>query len=382
VLARMALVGGDTVADSATRAIAGVVIRRNSAGARRSGRDDSQLSSRAITALGALPFARALPVLDSLATRQSSGGSARNGRVADELIVELERASLQSYTASLHPDSARARQHLMATLGKLTNKTKPIREQLAQLDSMEQAELRSCAPAGDRVCDDRDKALLFIADNPALEFGYQDLVAHHGTDYRGAASALETIIARHPERVWPRKSLATLYHESLAIEDTSFFAKSYEVMRELGTAEEYRALRASSPDDYLRIQTDFAEVAFSARRDGETEALARGVLARSTDPTQRLNAALFAYMSAVVAGDPDVARRFARLQSVARALPPGFDNNFAYPGTEHFIRVSGVPPAVERALLKLCRPGSWYSRAEAATVFDENQRALAALRPS
>jgi hypothetical protein len=152
-------------------------------------------------------------------------------------------------------------------------------------------------------------------------------------------------------------------------------------MRRLRALPAYRALRDTAPEDYRRVEIDYVEIAFSARRYREADSLASAFLSPATrEPTNRLNAALFAYMASVMAGDTALARaRLARLEGEVRALPDQFSNNWTYPGTEAFIKRSDLPDPLKKALLELCRGGLWYSRSERERVIAENRRALGVL---
>jgi hypothetical protein len=251
----------------------------------------------------------------------------------------------------------------------------------------------SCDRNNDDKCDDKETALGFIADHPLGEYGYRDLLNHYAeqSEYAAAAHVLDSLKTQHPDLVWPRKILAEVFHENLALEDSTFFTKSYDEMRDLRQLPAYTELRRFGADDYRRVEIDHVEITFSARRYGETDSLARRVISTTQDAserqydqlfdTRRLNAALFSYMALAMRGDPSgAASRLDKLDAVIRTLPPGFTNNWSYPGTEHFIRTSGAPPALRDALLRLCKSGEWYSTAETADVIAENRRALGAMR--
>jgi hypothetical protein len=229
--------------------------------------------------------------------------------------------------------------------------------------------------------------LVQIEDDPTSEFSYTDLVAHYNAagDIHGAVDALKNVIRERPWAVWPRKTLAYVLHERIAPTDTSAFRQSYEVMQRLRALQEYRTLRDSAMDDYARSEMDFVEIAFSARQYQETDSLAQRLLsprgltgvAYESDPTRRLNAALFAYMSAVMAGNSLLAvARLEQLKAVIDSLPRAFDNKWLYPGTTAFIERADLPRPLREALLKLCKAGHWYSRTDAAAVLELNRDAL------
>jgi hypothetical protein len=301
----------------------------------------------------------------------------------------MSRASLQAFTARLDPDSADGRRQLLLALGGLTNQPKNIVADLRRLVRADTNAARNCDRNDDGNCDDKDEALVYIANNPADEYGYRDLLEHYADtkSYLAADTALERLKQQYPDEVWPRKILAENRHEYLVIKRPEYFRKSYDDMRELRELRSYAALRDSARHDYDRIESDYVEVALSARRYGETDSLAQRILhapARSvrgvTDanlPTRRMNAALFSYLAYVMKGDRAMAEdRLTQLDSVVRTLPTGFANNWSYPGTEAFIRQRKLPAALEQSLLKLCKPGEWYSQSEAAEVIAENRQAL------
>jgi hypothetical protein len=350
--------------------------------------DERRFKRRAITALAALPYPRALPILDSLMAKRLRERPNADPFVADNLRQELERVSVTATTGALSPDSVDARNTLREVLRPLRSQTRLIRRQLAALDSLAAASAPGrCDRTGDGRCDFRDEVLVQIEDDPTSEFSYTDLVAHYNAagDIHGAVDALKNVIRERPWAVWPRKTLAYVLHERIAPTDTSAFRQSYEVMQRLRALQEYRTLRDSAMDDYARSEMDFVEIAFSARQYQETDSLAQRLLsprgltgvAYESDPTRRLNAALFAYMSAVMAGNSLLAvARLEQLKAVIDSLPRAFDNKWLYPGTTAFIERADLPRPLREALLKLCKAGHWYSRTDAAAVLELNRDAL------
>ena len=77
---------------------------------------------------------------------------------------------------------------------------------------------------------------------------------------------------------------------------------------------------------------------------------------KQTD-SQRLNAALFAYIAAVMRGDNTLAgSRLTQFETVIKTLPPQFSNNWAYPGTNEFIRKNPFGEECRRTA-SFCVPG-------------------------
>ena len=142
-----------------------------------------------------------------------------------------------------------------------------------------------------------------------------------------------------------------------------------------------RALETTAPEDYVRIESDFVEIALGARQYAETERVARRLLGDTAKPVDRLNMRLFIYMAAVM--KPDTVRAKSslnELEATIRALPPNYYNNWVYPGTLVFIGRSELEPAMKQALRNLCKEGQWYTQPRAAEIIRENRAALAALQ--
>jgi len=362
-------------------------------------RANVHVRSRAIAAIGRLPYQRSLATLDSLLTRHSRYTGEAVGRwFGDSLRAKLESTAGTASTLAIPPDSSEGRKRVLLTLGQLRNKTPEINRQIALLDSISArvardsiaraSEARPCDRNDDGACDWRDSVLAQVDSTPALEYVYTDLVSHYedNRDVHGAVHALEQIVRDKPRQVWPRKTLAALLHETVATTDTSAFIQSYEVMRELRALDQYKEMRDTAPDDHARIEADFIEVVFSARRYQEADSLAQSYLrsaadtgrsaAARNDTTRLFNSALFAYLSAVMVRDSAAAAsRLDKVQTMVQQWSGGFRNNWQYPGTEAFLRGSGLPQDLIKATLSLCRGGRWSAK-DAADAFAANRSAL------
>lgn len=390
VLLDFASVKDTAVADSATR-----LLTRHTESVLALAKDNdprqARMIARAVATVGSLPFQRAIPILDSLLREQQPAGKLTSSSGTNKLSEELERTAQRAYSVSLQSESLAESKQLLQILQRVSLRDSSIKETLSHLEA-DLVERVSCDRNDDDRCDDKETALSFISEHPFGEYGYRDLLNHYaeGSEYVAAAHVLDSLKRQHPDLVWPRKLLAEVYHENLALNDSNYFTKSYEEMRELRQLPAYAALRSTSPDDYRRVEIDHVEITFSARRFGETDSLARRALSARPDGTERqydelfdtrrLNAAIFSYMALALRGNPiGAANRLDDLETVFRTLPPGFTNNWTYPGTEHFVRTSGAPPGLRDALLRLCKPGEWYSPAETADVIAANRRALGAM---
>jgi hypothetical protein len=406
VLLDFASVKDTTVADSAIR-----LLTRHAenvlAPAKDSDPRQARMIARAVTTLGNLPFQRAIPILDTLLREQPPLGKLTNSSGMNKLSEELERTAQRAYSVSLQSESLADSKQLLQILrrvslrdsialsskdsSRVSLRDSSVKQTLSHIQA-DLFERVSCDRNNDNKCDDKETALGFIAEHPLGEYGYRDLLSHYAeeSEYAAAAHVLDSLKRQHPHLVWPRKILAEVYHENLALEDSTYFTKSYNEMRELRQLPAYAELRRFGADDYRRVEIDHVEITFSARRYGETDSLARRALGATPDgserqydqlfDTRRLNAAVFSYMALAMRGDAlGAASRLDQLEAVIRTLPPDFMNNWAYPGTEHFIGTSGAPPGLRDALLRLCKSGEWYSTAEAAAVIAENRRALDAM---
>ncbi|MGQ0649772.1 MAG: HEAT repeat domain-containing protein [Gemmatimonadaceae bacterium] len=202
------------------------------------------------------------------------------------------------------------------------------------------------------------------------------------SNYRQAAAEFARLRDQFPDRIWPRKILAEIYHEQLSRSDAGAFVRSYDEMSQLRQLPAYRRMQFEAPSDAARIEADFAEIALTARRFDESEATARDLLA-SADPDEarRMNMSLFLYVSRVMQHQPDSAvARLADFERLVLKLPQPFYNNWVYPGSLAFITGSDLPSPLKAALRRLCREGAWYSKAEARDVIAANRAALAMLR--
>ena len=229
-------------------------------------------------------------------------------------------------------------------------------------------------------CDGKDDALRVIAENPTSEDGYRDLYSHFtpATQFRQLADTFELLKARYPTSVWPRKILSELYHEVRSATDTSAFSRAYSELSTLRRLDAFTQMRTRSPENYVRIESDFVEVALSAEKYDEAQTAARALLMKAPAPVDRLNLTLFAYMSDVLRRDRAAAdSSLIALETVIRSLPGSYYNNWVYPGTLVFIDRGKLPAAMKSALRDLCKEGQWYTPQEARRIVAENRAALA-----
>lgn len=313
----------------------------------------------AIMALTRLSHHRAIPLLDSLLSvqRENIRGDAST---LPHLTTQLARVTRQAALA-LRDSSQAKRDSLTAVLASLENS-----------DSKETANAMDILQS----VSDVEEALVYVRNNPASEIGYTSLVASYEDDPGAAAEKLRSLKPEFGRNVWMRKTLAGLYHEVLALTDTSYFRRSYEEMVELSKLPAYRQMRDALPQDFQRIESDFVEAAFSAHQPHVTDSLSQQPAVLVSD-THRLNAALFAYMGFAISGDRDLARdRLTRLGKVIEGLPPTFENEWLYPGTVAFIEANARTPQLKAALLALCREGVWYSKPQARLILKQNTDAL------
>jgi hypothetical protein len=256
-------------------------------------------------------------------------------------------------------------------------------EQVATLTrTMEEAAAASKRCAGD-ACDAKDAARQLIARDSAAEGGYRDLLGHFAEkrEYAQADSEFTRLAARYPESIWPHKVLAEIYHDNLSVADSRFLERSYREMDVLRRMKAFKALPARGAD-LARIETDFAEVALSARKYAEVDEVARSVLAARPTDGQRYNMALFMYIGSVVQHQADSADvRLTRLESIVKTLPADFYNNWIYSGTNQFLGdpTLTLSPVVRNALTALCREGA-YPQKDGMAAIAANRIALAALR--
>jgi hypothetical protein len=314
---------------------------------------------RALGAVGRLRYQRALPFLEALYVDQSTRRTSRSS--TDDVLDVRNRVVRRAYSASVDTGSLSGQKELLGMLRTLKDAPKGITEDLTQ-----------------RVVD-FENAVAFVRQNPAEELGYRRLLTLYTNrgDVTGGVRALDSLKREFPAGVWPRKLLSEAYHESLAPDDTTYFARSYDEMRQLRELPEYATVQRSARADYRRIESDYVEVALSARQFDEVDGVARRLLAETTDTTEWLNATLFAYMAMALKGDTaQAAARLDDLATFAGKVPVGFVNNWRYPGTIAFLRSSTAPAPLKSALIRLCKGGNWFSRDAAADVIAENRRAL------
>jgi hypothetical protein len=314
---------------------------------------------RALSAVGRLRYQKALPFLESLYVAQSAGRTTRSS--TDDILDVRNRVVRRAYSASVDTGSLGGQKELLGILRILKDAPKGLREDLEQ-----------------RVAD-AENTVALIANHPAEEYGYRRMLNQYTDrgDVTGGVRALDSLKRELPTRVWPRKLLSEAYHENLAPDDSTYFAKSYAEMRMLRELPEYRTIQQSARTDYRRIESDYVEVALSARQFEEADRVARRLLEETTDSTEWLNATLFAYMAMALKGDTAAAlARLDELAAFAHNVPVDFVNNWRYPGTMAFLRASRAPAPLTAALLRLCKGEKWFSRAEAAAIIAENRRAL------
>jgi hypothetical protein len=370
-LRNMAAARDTLLANTAIRALRGFVLAPGDSDTAQAWKDP------AIRALGTIPYARALPALDTL-DRELNCAPDRAG------LCEKIRSQMDSvigdvlgwlYAASRSGDCASEAPRLLSIM-------KQLRYGSAQLEEAKREAARSPGDRnGDGVCDRADVALRLIDDSPDAEDGYLSLREYYVDQglFQDAASAQRELKDKYRGSLWPRKILANIYHEYLSAQDTTFFRRSYEEMADLRRLPAFLALARTS-DAWLRIESDYAEIALSARRYRELETSAGAVLAATDDAVYRFNLPLFLYMAQVLKGNADSAgAALDSLESVVHSLPAGFYNGWMYPGTQEFIRRSDLPDDVKGALLGLCREGFWPEGAEMDSVLAANRSALGAL---
>lgn len=329
----------------------------------------------AVQALSRVRYDRALPALAKLlkAVDSKKAPSRADADLADLIKLEMNRVASQAF-AALSPGDAAGREQLRRTLVAFV----PSRTGNDLVDQLQRQQLASqCDRNGDGRCDDRDEALQAIDENPATESGYRELYRHYATDtaYRDAAAAFTRLAEQHAQSIWPRKILAEVYHENLAGDPRSF-ARAYDEMLLMRRLPAYDTLERRNDADYRRVESDFAEIALSARHPRDLELAASAVVGGSATPTQRLNMALFLYIASVVDHDVSAPARLVALERVVDSLPKAFYNEWAYPGTRAYIQQTDMPDSMKSAILELCREGDWYAPAEAKRIIALNRREL------
>ncbi len=344
--------------------------------------DLASRKERVVGAIGELPYARALLTLDSLLRVQRVGKRQPNVDVADMLRGQITQTAKQAYAALPTEASRTERTTLLATLDRLSY---PPGDVIAQLKREIDDNAGKCDRNGDNVCDGKDEALRTIAENPDSEDGYRDLYDHYASknEYTEAETSFKQLRERYPRSIWPLKILSEIYHEHSAVDDVASFARSYAAMDAMRNLDAFRAAERAAPDDYLRIEADYTEIALSAEEYAAAESAAQRVLSRSSDNMYRLNMNLFLYVASVMQHQPDSAvARLTRLEAVIRTLGSDYSNNWVYPGTIAFIQHSDLAPRLKQALIGLCKEGDWYTQSEAAAKIAANRAALKTLTPS
>jgi hypothetical protein len=338
----------------------------------------------ALRAIGAGSYTRALPTLDSLLkTRVNDKVRAKNrasGLFSDMIRDQILRTARQANATVGSRNGGADRAKLLATLNKL-EVTAP--ELSALKEELKQATLESgCEGSTTNLCNGKAEAFKAIGENPASEDGYRDLYSHYttATQYVQATDTFELLKQRYPKSIWPRKILAEIDHESRSIKENGAFERAYDEMIALRKMEAFTELKSKAPEDYVRIESDFVEVALGARRYAETDSVARRLLADNMKPVDSLNMRLFMYMAAVMKPDLAAAKlRLADLETWIVALPPNYYNNWVYPGTLVMIDRSELDPRMKQALRNLCKEGQWYTQQRRKDIIKENRDALAAL---
>jgi hypothetical protein len=339
---------------------------------------------QALRAIGGTSYARALPTLDSLLkSRVVDKVQVKNRTAAvfsDMIRDQIVRTARQA-NASVSSRNSADRAKLFATL----NALEVSAPELTTLKrEAQQATIASsgCDRNADGVCDGNDEALRVIAENPASEDGYRDLESHFNltTEFRQATDTFELLKGRFPNSLWPRKVLAEIDHESRSATDTAAFARAFDEMTAMRKLAAYDVLKTKAPEDYVRVESDFVEVALTAKRYAEAESVARGLLAMTSPPVDRLNMALFVYIGAVMRHDrAAAATKLSELEATVRVLPRDHYNNWVYPGTLAFIARSDLAEPMKQALRRLCKEGQWYTPEQAAAVISENRSTLSTL---
>src|SRR6185503_18535173 len=123
-----------------------------------------------------------------------------------------------------------------------------------------------CDSATNNVCNGKGEAFKAIDENPASEDAYRDLYSHYtaATQYAQATDTFELLKRKYPTSIWPRKILSEIDHESRSVKDNGAFQRAYDEMIELRKLDAFKDLATSSPEDYVRIESDFVEIAVGA----------------------------------------------------------------------------------------------------------------------
>ena len=338
--------------------------------------------------LGLVPWDRALPALDGLLkTRVSDRVQSKNpgsAEFADLIRDQIVQTAKQANVSISARNATTERRRFLDVLNRLDAASSDL--SMLKRDVAQAVQVSGCDRNADGVCNEADEdALRAIADNPSIEDGYRDLLSHYalGKQFQSAVDTFEVLKRRYPTSVWPGKILSEMFHETRAVADPAAFERAYDEMRGVRQLPAYAKLKVSSPGDYVRMESDYVEVAFTARRFAEAEAVARDLLASSPGTVDRLNMRLFIYLAAIMKRDVSgAAARLGELDAVIRALPSNHYNNWVYPGTRAFIDGSDLAPPVKDAVKKFFQEGQWYSATQSAAIVAQNREALKALDKS
>jgi hypothetical protein len=336
-------------------------------------------------ALG-IDYTRALPALDRvLEKRQADRVLSRLDKVAnvtDTIHRQIDSVAWRAYGSM--PKRSRQSAELLALLERLSYAPPSLIEQIRHDATAVTGTTPACDRNGDRTCDGKDEALNFIAAKPLSEQGYIDLFGHYGDRYSDAAAAFARLSEKYPSSIWPRRFLVLIYHEYLSPDDPEAFGRSYEQVEAIRRLAAFRRLAKAGEWDYVRLSSDFVEVALTAGHYEETERRARELLGtevRATTPTTRYNMTLFPYIASVLRHDTASASvHLAELERLIPSLPNEFYNNWIYPGTLAFIdRRKDLSPGLKKAMSALCKGGDFYPQTEALRIMAENRSELTSL---
>jgi hypothetical protein len=337
-----------------------------------------------VRALGGAPWDRALPDLDNLLkARVSDRVQSKNMAAAefsDLIRDQIAQTAKRANAAISLRNATQERAKFLDALNRLDAASPDLNALKRSVELAAQA--GQCDRNADGVCDGKDDALKVIAENPSVEDGYRDLLSHFAlaTQFQQAVDTFEVLKARFPSSIWPRKVLSEMFHETRSMTDPGAFERAYDEMSGLRDLPAYAQLRARSPGDFVRIESDFVEVALTARRFAEAETVARGLLASSPSTVDRLNMRLFIYVATVMKHDAAAAdARLSDLEKVIQTLPANHYNNWVYPGSRAFIDASDLSPVMKTAIKKLFQEGQWYTPTQSAAVIAENRAALKSL---
>ena len=334
-----------------------------------------------VRAIGAQAWDRALPALDSLlkmrvsdrVSSKSKGSAAFSDLVRDQ-IVQTAKSTNVAISARNTPAERKRFSDVLNGLDAASPDLDALKRDVAQA-----VQASGCDRDEDGVCGESDKdALKAIAANPEVEDGYRDLLSHYSlsTQFQQAVDTFEVLKTRYPSSVWPRKILSEMFHETRSVQDPTAFERAYDEMSALRELPAYAQVKTKSPGDYIRIESDFVEVALTARRYAQAESVARGLLTTSPNTVDRLNMRIFIYIAAVMRRDPAADARLTELDAVIHTLPTNHYNNWVYPGTRAFIDGTDLAPPMKDAIKRLFQEGQWYTPTQAASVIAQNRAAL------